>query len=624
MKFSGKFSILLALVVAGLAVFSASRLLAPINQSRQELQLNWTEEIGRNVPPEFALTQAALGTFRGLAVNVLWQRATRLKEEGKYYEAMQLSDWITTLQPRFPHVWEFNAWNMAYNISVATHTPDERWMWVDAGIRLLRERGIPNNPHSLRLYRLLGWILIHKIGGGTDDMNLFYKARFCQEWDAILGAPPRTNMEDYLAWVHRFADAPSTLAELVRDNPGLNPIVQDLKAKGFDLNERLLRSLALEATRRELKEILKQDRVPSDFLPPEAILPEDLDDEALQTLLGFIRSRILVEKYHMEPQRMLELAERFGPFDWRLSASHAVYWGYVGLERTEERLAAMESPDTDLVNSDRLIFHGLQQLTYQGRVMYDPLSGYFNLLPEPRFIDAFETAFLTTEAKRGEEGMSSFTSGYRNFLEWSVRLAYVYGDNTLAYDVYGRLRDRFGDASNPDDKYVQPLEEFVLAEFQEFIDSQNDARQFVSGQLFQMITEGYANGDEELAERFLDSAKRVHDWYSTTQILDQRDQERLGLKPLEDMVADALAQFLQEPDSRSPVLLKVRVWNNVPQELQRKVFTRVRNQLYDECQASDLDPERAFPLPSGLSWPTPEERQREREAEGLESESLRQ
>ena len=71
MKFSGKFSILLALVVAGLAVFSASRLLAPINQSRQELQLNWTEEIGRNVPPEFALTQAALGTFRGLAVNVL-------------------------------------------------------------------------------------------------------------------------------------------------------------------------------------------------------------------------------------------------------------------------------------------------------------------------------------------------------------------------------------------------------------------------------------------------------------------------------------------------------------------------------------------------------------------------
>ncbi len=54
MKFSGKFSILLALVVAGLAVFSASRLLAPINQSRQELQLNWTEEIGRNVPPEFA------------------------------------------------------------------------------------------------------------------------------------------------------------------------------------------------------------------------------------------------------------------------------------------------------------------------------------------------------------------------------------------------------------------------------------------------------------------------------------------------------------------------------------------------------------------------------------------
>jgi hypothetical protein len=324
----------------------------------------------------------------------------------------------------------------------------------------------------------------------------------------------------------------------------------------------------------------------------------------------------------MEPARMLELGERFGPFDWRLSASHAVYWGYVGLARTEQRLEAIDSEDADTVNSDRLIFHGLQQATYQGRLIYDPLSGYFSMLPEPRFIEAFETAFLAVEKKRGEEGMSGFISGYRNFLEWSVRLTYVYGDSAYAYDLYARLRDKFGDPTNPDDKYVQPLDEFVLSEFQEFIDSQNDARQFISGQLFQMITEGYANGDEALADKFLESAKRVHDWYTTTQIADQRDQERLGLPPLGDMVADALTQFLQEPAGQNPVLVKVRVWTNIPEELKRKVFTRVRNQLYDECEATDLDPERAFPLPSGLTWPTPEERQQEREA--LQSESARQ
>ena len=121
----------------------------PINYQRADLQLTYNRETDEAIPPQLALTQAALGSFRGIAVDVLWYRANKMKQEGKFREANQLAQWICRLQPRFEKVWVFHAWNMAYNISVATHTLQERWSWVQKGINLLREEGIKANPKSV-------------------------------------------------------------------------------------------------------------------------------------------------------------------------------------------------------------------------------------------------------------------------------------------------------------------------------------------------------------------------------------------------------------------------------------------------------------------------------------------
>ncbi|MFP4053219.1 MAG: hypothetical protein ACLFV7_05070, partial [Phycisphaerae bacterium] len=63
--------------------------------------------------PEIALLTLAPGGLRAPVVNYLWIRIQDLKEAGRYYEAMQLSEWICSLQPRFAGVWSFHAWNMA-------------------------------------------------------------------------------------------------------------------------------------------------------------------------------------------------------------------------------------------------------------------------------------------------------------------------------------------------------------------------------------------------------------------------------------------------------------------------------------------------------------------------------
>ncbi|MEM1424864.1 MAG: hypothetical protein AAGH64_12795, partial [Planctomycetota bacterium] len=64
-------------------------------------QLVYADRATDGDPPAVAYG-VAMGAFRGLFVNYLWLRANRLKEDGKFHEAIQLSEAITTLQPRFP------------------------------------------------------------------------------------------------------------------------------------------------------------------------------------------------------------------------------------------------------------------------------------------------------------------------------------------------------------------------------------------------------------------------------------------------------------------------------------------------------------------------------------------
>lgn len=180
---------LIALIVVAGGLLGGVMLTPTINDQRRDRQLTYDIEVGDATNPEYAFL-ASLGSLRGLAVHALWYRAEQLKQQGKFYEANNLAEMITKLQPRFPQVWLFQGWNMAYNISVKTNTPEERWDWVNKGMNLLRNPGIRNNPSSPTLYKELSWIFSHKMGGQTDDMNNYYKREFCEEWQIVLGEPP--------------------------------------------------------------------------------------------------------------------------------------------------------------------------------------------------------------------------------------------------------------------------------------------------------------------------------------------------------------------------------------------------------------------------------------------------
>jgi len=125
---------------------------------------------------------AALGGFRSIAAEVVWFRADRLQDEGRYVELAQLASVLTFMEPHTPEVWSYAAWNLAYNVSVMMPTAEDRWRWVYAGLRLLRDEGLRYNPREAEIYRELAWMFELKLGANIDNAAATYRTR----WKAIV------------------------------------------------------------------------------------------------------------------------------------------------------------------------------------------------------------------------------------------------------------------------------------------------------------------------------------------------------------------------------------------------------------------------------------------------------
>jgi len=122
---------LLAMILLGLT--GASWMQSAMNRDREVLGLTRATPL-ENAPPVLAFTTVALGGFRGLIANALWIRMDELQQEGKFFEMVQLADWISKLQPTMPQAWVHLAWNMSYNVSVQIQDLPARWPWVRRGI----------------------------------------------------------------------------------------------------------------------------------------------------------------------------------------------------------------------------------------------------------------------------------------------------------------------------------------------------------------------------------------------------------------------------------------------------------------------------------------------------------
>ena len=147
------------------------------------------------MPPSLALITVALGPVRGLVVDALWWRVANLQEEGEYFEILNITDWITMMDPTDSFVWVYHAWNLSSNLAYEFPTPETRWKWVEAGMKLLRSEGLKYNPGNKHIESELAWIFLDKIGGFSEPGKAYYIKQLAANMGRYLKVGDRDELE---------------------------------------------------------------------------------------------------------------------------------------------------------------------------------------------------------------------------------------------------------------------------------------------------------------------------------------------------------------------------------------------------------------------------------------------
>ena len=149
--------------------------LATVRDEHRLTQAN----LGEIDPASETLRLASLGMV-GVASNLLWNQAHEYKKKEDWHNLRSVLDQIAKVQPNFPGVWRFQAWNLSYNVSAEFDDYKDRYFWVKEGIRYM-ERGLQYNRDHPRLLWDLGWFISHKVG--RSDERLQFRRMFRRDTD---------------------------------------------------------------------------------------------------------------------------------------------------------------------------------------------------------------------------------------------------------------------------------------------------------------------------------------------------------------------------------------------------------------------------------------------------------
>jgi len=563
----------LCIVLAVGLLIAAGMQLDSINRQRQDMGL--IIDTPENIPPSLAFATIATGAFRGLVVDVLWIRADRMKDEGQFFDARQLAEWITILQPRFASVWEFHAWNMSYNISVAIPAtqPDQRWRWVRNGYELLRDEAIDKYKlKNITLYRELARIFQHKIGGVSDDAHKYYKLQLAMSMEPLLRSEDNQLGPQNNQYFEALAKSPVDWSEIISD-PNVASLVKALKSADntfSDDDEFVSNYLSLRQNSGRFNEAAGVTI--DDFRGSDALKKFDL----------FAKARQLRKIWKLDPVLMNNLNKTYGPIDftdpnthlpldWRHPDSHAIYWGVKGLQiATGEQSREIDITET---NTDRIIHHSLQNLFRNGKLLIRdmqfqvPVEGsqetetqIFKEVfsrPDLRMFDTYNNSFLSMleKYKVDDSTRDSLQNGHRNMLKNAVLSFYQTGHRQKAQQIYNQLRKIY---DLPEFKVT--MVEFARSRFVEELESigLNDAKE----QVVLLLRESfflYAIRDDEASLGRENLAKEIHGYYQGKYL----DENRIDLPAFKVLQYIALRDFLDDwqfvPNLRLSLLARIEI-----------------------------------------------------------------
>jgi hypothetical protein len=516
-----------------------------IEEMRQELGSQSPAGMPGQAPPDIILLTHILGGFRGLLVDAVWLRATRLQFEQKFWELYQLYDWMGKLEPRIEEIWDHVGWNMAYNLVAEIQDSEARWRWIMRAIELMRDQGLKYNPRSGKIMERISWIFYHKIGRDTDYHHYYYKARLAQDMHVIF-------LDRDLQNLKRMAEAPRKLEDLLAD-----PAVASA-FRGFQLNPP-------EEDIKKLSEINSFLEIPASVWQAIKAAPQATREKIQYYLTArIVRERLKMTRFDI----MLAMEANWGKLDWRLPEPHAIYWAW---------LAADCDPNpARTVGYDRLVLFSLQELWRRGIIAYMPqnpnelMLTVHDLAKVEPINQQYELMLQKYSVERGDFGAESIRDGHKQFLMEAEFNLYFAGYVEEAARYHQILHERYGTP----EPYM-PVDQYCLGKVRLLVEeygTRAKVRQFVDNLIGQTCLY-YATNKLNEARNTESLAKRAWESYREFTEFQTDTPEQAGVEKWEDVLRENVFNILAgRAPFPEPLRQTLRQILNVPEGMERQDF----------------------------------------------------
>lgn len=256
------------------------------------------------------------------------------------------------------------------------------------------------------------------------------------------------------------------------------------------------------------------------------------------------RVDILRNDLKMDPQMVLDVDREYGPLDWRMPETYAIYWAYVGLTRVKE--APDRVKQDDIMTLRRVIYQCMQLSFQRGRLIPNFFEGAFEYGPNMEIIPNVSKAYEQQMAEQPDM-KNNIATGHRNFLREAVYVLYLNGRERDAAQWFKYLGEQYPDKHLIDGKPETlpgrvTLDEFAYAKLEELIGDmgQKDMKIVLEG----LVTQSYlalVTDQDERAAGFLNLARQAHTRYQAS-VTSRKGQ--IDMPPFQEIQKEVLDRML--------------------------------------------------------------------------------
>ena len=494
--------ILFILISMVLLTFTGSRLRSTLKQT------TLSQEAVSELPASMQVAGVALGPLKGLLVDVLWWRSERMVEDKEFFESLQLSEWITSLQPTYPSVWSYQGFNLAFNISHNFSDFDERWNWIHEGIKLLRDKGIKFNP-DWEKNRDIRFELVHifyrKIEGISDTEARRFQDKWTLEMLKYFDRGDRAELEE-------LASAPKTYEELFQI-PEVKKLEELYAKTGVDLKTWIQVN---PVTWKSFKEDTPEFR---------------LYNFAMRKILFYFKRKAIEDEINMDVDRILKTDLEYGPLDWRTHQAQIIYWG---VEQDYQKFKL------NGVNYSEYVRAAMLSSFYNGKVMFSEKGDYFqkthNIEILPKLHNFFDFLLYDSGLDENSKEFKRIDRIHEDFLERAIVITYTYNQIEASKELFEHY-----ELYLPEDHNVK-FEQYVVNGLTRSlkVTNKNTRRSFIESILFKAY-EDAARGEWDRYHGYLKIAKLIHKAHQ----LENKDIPAKQLPPLKDIAETARKNYLE-------------------------------------------------------------------------------